>query len=347
MWLSDSALSKMGGASSTIRKRRVPVRAGFSQPPDRSRSRSSTAHALAPIGRDYESPALTLQSQPDSCTTARDKPPSGQRAITSRWVLRKKFKADGTVARHKSRLVIRGFEQKLGIDYFSTFASVIRYVTLRILLAKAAAEDLEADHLDIDTAFCNPTIDEDIYVEIPQFFERIYPELKRAKDKYLKLNKTLYGLKQAPRAWFLMVKKFFEDLGLRSSQADPNLFTGCGVFILLYVDDILIIGKREQVDKIKQKIKARWKHKDLGPVECFVGFQIHRNRRQRTLRIHQTHYITKLLERLRMDQANPTKLPIPAGTVLKDTGEEPLNPNDTTVSWHQPPCYGFTERLRY
>jgi hypothetical protein len=66
-------------------------------------------------------------------------------------------------------------------------------------------------------------------------------------------------------------------------------------------------------------------------VECFVGFQIHRNRRQRTLRIHQTLYITKLLERLRMDQANPTKLPIPAGTVLKDTGEEPLNPNDTTV----------------
>jgi hypothetical protein len=41
--------------------------------------------------------------------------------------------------------VIKGFEQRYGIDYFKTFASVLRYSTLKALLAKTAAEDLEVD----------------------------------------------------------------------------------------------------------------------------------------------------------------------------------------------------------
>jgi hypothetical protein len=66
--------------------------------------------------------------------------------------------------------MIKGFEQRYSIDYFETFASVLRYSTLRALLAKAAAEDLEVDQLNVDTAFLNLTLKEEIYIEIPQFF---------------------------------------------------------------------------------------------------------------------------------------------------------------------------------
>ena len=69
---------------------------------------------------------------------------------------------------------------------------------MRTLLAKAAAEDLEVEQMDIETAFLNPTLSEDIYMEIPQHFDLIHPELKD-KQAYLKLNKSLYRLKQAPR----------------------------------------------------------------------------------------------------------------------------------------------------
>jgi hypothetical protein len=80
------------------------------------------------------------------------------------------------------------------MDYFDTFALVIRYSTLRIMLAKAAIEDLEIDYININTAFLNPIIKEEIYIAPTKFLKRVFPKLKH-KDTYLKLNKALYGLK--------------------------------------------------------------------------------------------------------------------------------------------------------
>jgi hypothetical protein len=272
--------------------------------------------------------ARSLQ-QMNTFTIMRGVVPNGKKLISCRWVLKKKFNSQMHLIRKKARMVIRGNEQQAGIDYFETFASVLRYTTLRILLAKAAAEDLEADHVDIETAFLNPDLEEEVYMKVPQFLEQVYPEL--TPDAFLKLNKSLYGLKQAPRAWFYMVKKFFHELGLKSSTADPNLFTGHGVSILLFVDDMLIVGKKQQVDTVKAKILKQWKGKDLKAVDTFVGFQIVRNRKERTLTIHQSFYTAKLLERLGMDKSNPVALPIPAGTVLKSTDDDLLEGDDIVV----------------
>src|SRR5204862_418681 len=128
--------------------------------------------------------------------------PKGRTAIGCKWVLRRKFNVDdGSVARKKARLVIKGYEQRYGFDYFSTFASVVRYTTLRYLLAKAAAEDLEINQLDVDIAFLNPELKEEIYMEVPEHFFILEPKLKdsyKRKKFYLRLHKSLYGLKQAP-----------------------------------------------------------------------------------------------------------------------------------------------------
>ena len=72
--------------------------------------------------------------------------------------------------------------------------------------------------------------------------------------------------------WFYIVKKFFQELGLKLSIADPNLFTGHRVSILLFVDNMLIVSKRQQVDTVKAKILKQWKGKDLKAVDTFVGF---------------------------------------------------------------------------
>ena len=93
---------------------------------------------------------------------------------------------------------------------------------------------------------------EDIFIEIPEFFKMLHPELEGV-EAYLKLKKSLYSLKQAPRAWLLEVLEFFKKLGLRQLSVDPNLFirTKTGVYILLFVNNMLTIGKRKQVNKIK------------------------------------------------------------------------------------------------
>ena len=279
-----------------------------------------------------------LQSLKDTNTYKVVESPRGRKIIPSKWVLRRKFDYTGQLARRKARIVIKGYEQRYGIDYFNTFASVLRYSTLRALLAVAAAEDLEIDQMDVDTAFLNPLLKEEIYMEIPEYFELLYPNID-FKGKCLRLMKSLYGLKQAPREWFLEVRKHFKTLGFIPLEADPNLFRNEGLFILLFVDDMLLIGKRQAVDRTKALIGQKWKCKDLKEAKLFVGFQIERNRKAKSLKIHQTLYSTKLLERFKLDRANPSKLPIPAGTVLKRIDEsqdqgnasQPLEPTEIQV----------------
>ena len=69
-----------------------------------------------------------------------------------------------------------------------------------------------------------------------------------------------------------MVKKFFKSIGLKLAKADPNLFIGNRVYILLFINDMLIIGKRQHLNITKIRILREWKCKDLGPIEVFIGF---------------------------------------------------------------------------
>jgi hypothetical protein len=69
-----------------------------------------------------------------------------------------------------------------------------------------------------------------------------------------------------------MVKKFFKSIGLKAAKADPNLFIGNEVYILLFVNDILIAGKRRYLNITKIRILREWRCKDLGPIEVFIGF---------------------------------------------------------------------------
>jgi hypothetical protein len=84
---------------------------------------------------------------------------------------------------------------------------------------------------------------------------------------------------------------------------------------------MLIIGSRANCNAAKALIGNKWKHKDLGEAKLFVGFNIERNRSERTIKIHQTIYAQRILERFNLHQANSTNLPIPAGTVLKRLDE--------------------------
>ena len=75
---------------------------------------------------------------------------------------------------------------------------MLRYITLRIVLAKAVYKDLEIDYVDIETAFLNPTIYEEIYITPIKYLKRVFLKLEY-KDSYIRLRKALYSLKQSPR----------------------------------------------------------------------------------------------------------------------------------------------------
>lgn len=65
-------------------------------------------------------------------------PPKGQEIVDNRWTYKAKRDANGIVQRCRARLVARGFTQKHGIDYQETFSPVVRFDSLRAILAIAA-----------------------------------------------------------------------------------------------------------------------------------------------------------------------------------------------------------------
>ena len=116
----------------------------------------------------------------------RDQVPKGSRIIQCKWVF--KTKADGT---KKSRLVIKGFKQRYGIDFNETFAAVSRLDSVRLTIASATMKKWQLQHWDAVGAFLHGDIDTEIYMEMPEGYE---------KPGYVYcLAKSLYGLKQAPR----------------------------------------------------------------------------------------------------------------------------------------------------
>jgi hypothetical protein len=78
--------------------------------------------------------------------------------LLSKLILRHKFNSKGVVIRKKARLCIREDKQTLNINYFETFASVVRYDTFRFLITKVIAKDLDLDHVDVKTVFLNLTL---------------------------------------------------------------------------------------------------------------------------------------------------------------------------------------------
>jgi hypothetical protein len=75
--------------------------------------------------------------------------PKGVNIVSCKWVFKVKRLPNGQIDGYKARLVARGFSQQYGIDYDETFAPVVRMESLRILLAIAAAEDLEIRQMDV------------------------------------------------------------------------------------------------------------------------------------------------------------------------------------------------------
>jgi hypothetical protein len=95
-------------------------------------------------------------------------PPPGTKVIPLKWVYKVKKNPDGTIARYKCRLVAQGFYQVFGEDYFQTYSPVAKFTSIRTVLALSAQLGLKVRQMDVDTAFLNADISENIWVQVPK-----------------------------------------------------------------------------------------------------------------------------------------------------------------------------------
>jgi hypothetical protein len=225
-------------------------------------------------------------------------PPKGANLVSSKWVFALKTNSLGAIERYKARLVARGFSQIHGVDYYDTFAPTVRVDTLRTILALVSLEDLECHQIDVNNAFTQSTLSEDIYMLPPDGLD--IPE-----GKVLKMQKSLYGLKQAAKDWYNNCSNALGKLGFSKGLSDPCLFLhrGKGIIILIYVDDFTIAAKNlHEVEWFKAKFSERFKIKDLGEIHKILGIRIVRNRANRIITLDQCEYILRLARSLDMEE---------------------------------------------
>ena len=251
--------------------------------------------------------------------------PAGKRALTSRWLLKIKRKADGSIERYKARLVIRGFEQREGVDYEEIFAPVVRLEALRVILALVCIDDLECHQMDIETAFLNGTVEEEIYMEIPEGMTS-----NKTKGKVCRLRKSLYGLKQAPRAWHKALTQFLRSIGFEKLMCEACVYTrdvdGHREIVAIYVDDLLIVTREpSRMQNVKAAIANQFKSKDLGPVHFNLGLKVERDRVQRKMWISQQANATGIINKFNMAHANPVDTPTASGVRLRRADDQELS----------------------
>lgn len=225
--------------------------------------------------------------------------------------------------------MIKGYEQ---VVYGETFAPVARLTSLRMLTALAAKNGYHADHMDVIGAFLNPGIDEPEYMELPEGIEWLDSTAVKENggDSSLvicRLLKALYGLKQAPLLWYKEIDTYLKSIGFLHSSFDPNLYTSdFQVFLLLYVDDILLISKLpSEIQRVKLLLSGKYKMTDLGRATCFLSIEI--NQRRNSITLSQSRFIQTILRRFQMENCNPVQTPLEPGTQPLDL-DDPMTAED-------------------
>ncbi|RVW58633.1 Retrovirus-related Pol polyprotein from transposon TNT 1-94 [Vitis vinifera] len=235
--------------------------------------------------------------------------PVGKKALHNKWVYRIKNEHDGS-KRYKAKLVVKGFQQKEGIDYTEIFSPVVKMSTIRLVLGMVAAENLHLEQLDVKTAFLHGDLEEDLYMIQPEGFI-----VQGQENLVCKLRKSLYGLKQAPRQWYKKFDNFMHRIGFKRCEADHycyfKSFDNSYIILLLYVDDMLIAGSDiEKINNLKKQLSKQFAMKDLGAAKQILGMRIIRDKANGTLKLSQSEYVKKVLSRFNMNEAKPMSTPL-------------------------------------
>jgi Reverse transcriptase (RNA-dependent DNA polymerase) len=260
---------------------------------------------------------------------------SWMNVLPSTWAFKCKRYPDGNIRKLKARFCVRGDRQKEGIDYFDTFAPVVSWPTVRLMLILSVILNLSTKQVDYTAAFVHAPIDKsplyDTMTDDEKEKSGVYVAMPRGfiqQGKVLRLKKSLYGLKQAPRNFFLHLKAKLESIGFVSQvDLDPCLFITDKVICLVYVDDTLFYAsKAEYIDQVIQQIKDSDMDLEVeGEVAGFLGVHMHRDDNQHTITLTQTGLIKRIIEAVGVTHLPPKCTPADHVPLVKDTNGDPVN----------------------
>ncbi|XP_062075355.1 uncharacterized mitochondrial protein AtMg00810-like [Humulus lupulus] len=185
-------------------------------------------------------------------------------------------------------------------------------VTFKLLLAISAIKNWPTLQLDINNAFLNGDLNEEVYMTLPPGL-LTPPSSSTGPPMVCKLHKSIYGLKQSSRQWYTKLSEVLLNIGFTQCQADYTLFTkGHGlhfIALLVYVDDIVITGPTvTNLHQLQSSLHSHFNLKALGPLKYFLGFEIARS--AAGLFLSQRQYTLQLLDDIGYLGCKPTVTPM-------------------------------------
>ncbi|KAL0413268.1 UNVERIFIED_CONTAM: Retrovirus-related Pol polyprotein from transposon RE1 [Sesamum radiatum] len=146
--------------------------------------------------------------------------------------------------------------------------------SIRILLSIAAWYNYEIWQMDVKTAFLNGFVEEKIFMDQSEGYSAVGEE-----QKVWLLQKSIYGLKQASRSWNTRFDEVIRGYDFSKNDYDPCVYkkiSGSSVaYLVLYVDDILLIGN--DVGDIKAWLSTQFSMKDMGEASYILDIKIYRD----------------------------------------------------------------------
>jgi len=242
--------------------------------------------------------------------------PRHKRVIKSRLIYKIKYNKDRSINKYKARFVACGYDQEYGVDYFETYAPVAQLTSIRLMLALILNMVLTPFHLDVEAAFINADLTEEIYVQMPEGKKQYDPD---GNELCWLLKKSLYGLKQAPRDWNILIEKWLTDYGFVQSEKEPCIFTytkdSIYCLLCLYVDDMPGgHNNAEWFAKFKTDLGNRFTIEDLGSLTYILGIEVDHSTNK--IEMSQSKYIAEAIERFGLTQSNAKDVPIDPNFII-------------------------------
>ncbi|CAN0066305.1 unnamed protein product [Sphacelaria rigidula] len=228
--------------------------------------------------------------------------PFGEKAVDSKWVFQWKTDEHGCVMKANARLGFRGDRQEIG-DIL-TFSPTPPTATNRVAAAVACAEGRTIFHFDVEQAFVQSELEEDVCMRLP-------PGLGERSGTVVHLHKTLYGLKQAAREWYGKLGKTLDGLGFEQSLIDPCVFRlmdgeEVRILIVVHVDDMFVVGAESVCNKMTEDLNTHFPTKNLGELVWYAGCEYKHDLEKGALKLSQTAYTQRILERLSIKRTAET-----------------------------------------
>ena len=256
--------------------------------------------------------------------------PKGTKLIDMVWSMRRKRRIKTQeVYKWKAPLNVHGGQQEHGVHYWDTYAPVVTWQTVRFFLILSILLGWQSRQLDFIMAYPQAPAEMPLYMRLPQGYK--CNGITR-KTHALKLLHNVDGQKQAGRVWNKFIDRGMRETGFKPSQFDPCLYYRGSVVFLVYIDDCIVFGPRDQsIDQVVTDLRAcsrQFTVDDLGDVVDFLGIQVQKQD-DGSILLTQPQLIDSIIKDLHLQtSSNGKKMPSVTTSLLhKDANGPAMTPD--------------------